>query len=125
MRVRVNGGQMGAQPTDVHVDRALADVGFEPPHMREERIAREYLPPILGQVGSTEILLDDTVRAAERAKEANVPFYLEIWRGMPHVFPIFSFLPESKVAMERIATFIQNSELGELPERYGRSEARQ
>lgn len=78
------------------------------------------LPPILGVVGSTEILLDDTVRAAEKAREAQVPFYLEIWDEMPHVFPIFSVLPESKVSIDRMAEFINTSELDPLPKKYGR-----
>lgn len=82
------------------------------------------LPPILGLVGSTEILLDDTVRAAARAKQAGVDFYLEIWEEMPHVFPIFGVLPESKLAIERMAEFIDKGELEPLPERYGSSEIR-
>lgn len=79
------------------------------------------LPPILGQVGSTEILLDDTVRAAAQADKADVPFFLEIWNEMPHVFPIFSILPESRIAVDRIAEFMNHSELESLPERYGRA----
>jgi len=77
------------------------------------------LPPILGQVGSTEILLDDTVRAAARADAAGVPFFLEVWNEMPHVFPIFAILPESQAAVDRMAEFINHGELGCLPERYG------
>ncbi|MBW2245361.1 MAG: alpha/beta hydrolase fold domain-containing protein [Deltaproteobacteria bacterium] len=79
------------------------------------------LPPILGQVGSTEILLDDTVRAAAQANRAGVPFFLEVWNEMPHVFPIFGILPESHVAVDRIAEFINQSELQSLPEKYGRA----
>ena len=78
------------------------------------------LPPILGIVGSTEILLDDTVRAAAKAGEAEVPFYLEIWEEMPHVFPIFGVLPESQVAINRMAVFMAASELDPLPTQYGR-----
>jgi monoterpene epsilon-lactone hydrolase len=79
-------------------------------------------PPILGQVGSTEILLDDTLKAAAQARKAGVPFFLEIWSQMPHVFSMFGFLPESEVALQRIAHFINNSELDELPAQYGSSE---
>ena len=96
-----------ALPEDRYLSPVLADF--------------DGLPPILGQVGSTEILLDDTVRAARRAKEAGVPFYLEIWREMPHVFPFIKALPESDAAMERIARFIQQGSLEPLPARYGRS----
>ena len=82
------------------------------------------LPPILGQVGSTEILLDDTLRAAQRAEEANVPFFLEVWEEMPHDFPLFNFLPEAQLATDRMAEFINTRELDPLPRRYGRSKAR-
>ncbi|MCX2982016.1 alpha/beta hydrolase [Halieaceae bacterium IMCC14734] len=77
------------------------------------------LPPILGMVGSTEILLDDTIRAAEKAKEASVPFFLEVWEAMPHVFPIFGLLPEAQVAIERMGMFINSSQLDPLPAQYG------
>lgn len=94
-----------ALPEDRYISPVLADF--------------DGLPPILGQVGSTEILLSDTVRAAEQAQLAGVPFYLEIWEEMPHAFPIFGVLPESQVAVERIAHFIQEGKLDELPAEYG------
>ena len=80
------------------------------------------LPPILGQVGSTEILLDDARRSAQRAAESGVPFYLEVWRDMPHVHSFFSMLPEARVAIERMAEFIRSGELEPLPEKYGSSD---
>jgi acetyl esterase/lipase len=43
------------------------------------------LPPTLIQVGSDEILLDDSVRMAARLREAGVAAQLEIWPRMPHV----------------------------------------
>lgn len=78
------------------------------------------LPPMLGLVGSTEILLDDTLRAAGQASKGGVPFHLEIWEQMPHVFPIFGVLPESTVAIDRMARFINDGELDILPSCYGR-----
>ena len=100
----------GALPEDRYISPVFADF--------------DGLPPLLGQVGSTEILLDDTVRAAAQAKKAGVPFFLEIWDEMPHVFQIFSILPESQVAVDRIATFINTSTLDALPEKYGDSSYR-
>lgn len=100
---------------DMYLGEALSENRFASPVLA----SFEGLPPMLGQVGSTEILLSDTVRAATRAEEAGVPFFLEIWQEMPHNFPLMAILPESQVAVERIARFIQTSELDELPEQYG------
>jgi epsilon-lactone hydrolase len=44
------------------------------------------LPPLLIQVGSDELLLDDSRRYAELAAKAGVPVTLQIWEGMHHVF---------------------------------------
>jgi monoterpene epsilon-lactone hydrolase len=101
---------------DLYIGEAVPEDRFVSPVFADF----DDLPPLLGIVGSTEILLDDTVLAAERAREAKVPFYLEIWDEMPHVFAIFSVLPESQVAIERMAEFINSSKLDPLPERYGR-----
>jgi len=66
------------------------------------------LPPILIQVGSTEILLDDSVRFAERAKEAGIEIELDIWEDMPHVFQTTAlFTPEGKQGIEKIGEFIK------------------
>jgi monoterpene epsilon-lactone hydrolase len=67
------------------------------------------LPPTAIHVGSTEILLDDSQRLAERAAEHGVDVKLTIWDRMPHVFPMFSdILPEGRRAIDDIATFITN-----------------
>ncbi|RZS90896.1 acetyl esterase/lipase [Motilibacter rhizosphaerae] len=44
------------------------------------------LPPLLVQVGSAEILLDDATQLAARAAEADVPVQLEVYPGATHVF---------------------------------------
>lgn len=73
------------------------------------------LPPLLIQVGSDEILLDDATRCAEHALEAGVDVTLEVWNGMFHVFQIASFLPEAKKAVAHIAEFVlQNLNRAEL-----------
>ena len=64
------------------------------------------LPPLLFHAGSTEVLLDDSVRSHDRASQAGVNAGIEVWWRMPHVFQFFSWLPESRVAMKQIATFI-------------------
>ena len=63
-------------------------------------------PPILLQVGTNELLLDDSVLAA-RARDADVDVILEITAGVPHVFQAFvGRLDESDQALERAALFL-------------------
>jgi acetyl esterase/lipase len=64
------------------------------------------LPPLYFLAGSTEILLDDSVRAYDRALQAGVDAHIDVWPRMPHVFPLFGMLPESNDAVGRIAKFI-------------------
>jgi acetyl esterase/lipase len=53
------------------------------------------LPPILIQVGSDETLLDDAVRLAGAAGEADVPVTLEIWPHMIHAWHLWNARLES------------------------------
>jgi acetyl esterase/lipase len=91
----------------------------QPSHLFISPVLADFngLPPILGQLGSTEIRLDDTARAAAQANKADVPFYLEIWREMLHVLPIFNVLPEAQQAIDRMAQFIKDNHLDTLPQR--------
>lgn len=45
------------------------------------------LPPVRIHVGDDEILLDDSLRYAERAAAAGVDVQADVWMGMPHGFP--------------------------------------
>lgn len=66
------------------------------------------LPPILIQVGDWEILRDDSTRMADKIRAAGGQVELEVWPGMWHVFQGFAqMLPESRSAVQKIATFIQ------------------
>jgi len=65
------------------------------------------LPPLYFLAGSTEMLLDDSVRACDRARQAGVDARIDVWVDLPHVFPLFGFLPEARVALERISGFIR------------------
>ncbi|MCP4539518.1 MAG: alpha/beta hydrolase [Chloroflexi bacterium] len=67
------------------------------------------LPPLLIQVGTDEILLDDAVRCAEKARKAGMDVTLEIWDEMFHVFQMVSFLPETKKAVRSIAGFVSKN----------------
>ena len=64
-------------------------------------------PPILLQVGTNEMLLDDSVRLAERAREAEVDVILDITAEVPHVFQAYvGTLDEADQALDRAALFI-------------------
>jgi epsilon-lactone hydrolase len=66
------------------------------------------LPPLLIQVGTAEILLDDATRIAERAKAAGAEVSLEVWDDMIHVWQLFApLLPEGQQAIESIGAFIR------------------
>jgi acetyl esterase/lipase len=65
------------------------------------------LPPLLLQVGEHEIIRDDSVRVADKARADGVTVTLEVWEGMFHVFPSHEpLLPEARESVEHIAAFM-------------------
>ena len=65
------------------------------------------LPPLLLQTGEAEVLFDDSVRFADKARQAGVAVNLETWPDMPHVFQMFApFLPQATRALESIGSFV-------------------
>jgi acetyl esterase/lipase len=65
------------------------------------------LPPMLLQAGTNEILLDDAVRLAARARDAEVDVILDITAGVPHVFQLYTdVLDEANQALDRAALFV-------------------
>lgn len=64
-------------------------------------------PPMLIQVGSYEMLLSDSVRVAEKARQQGVKVHLSIYEGMFHLFQMAAkILPESKRAWKEIGKFM-------------------
>jgi len=64
------------------------------------------LPPLLIQVGSDEVLLDDSVQLAERARAAGTDATLEVWDRMIHVWHWFlPMLDEAQSAIDGIGRF--------------------
>ena len=63
-------------------------------------------PPLLIQVGAEEILLSDSIRLAEIAKECNVDVTLQVYEGRWHVFQLqATYLQSARSAIEDIAQF--------------------
>lgn len=64
-------------------------------------------PPLLIQVGSHEILLDDAVRLAGRAAASDVPVVLEVTPYVHHVFQaVAALLDEGDAALRRASAFL-------------------
>lgn len=66
------------------------------------------LPPLYVQVSDSEMLLDDSLRMARRGHTYQVEVKVDIWRKVPHVWQAFAFLPESRDALKKAATFIRD-----------------
>ena len=96
--------------TDVLREWAACYVGTETPNNPLiSPIYADFLnfPPILIQVGSDEVLLDDSRMLAEKAKSAGVDVTLKVWDEMWHVWPALGdLIPESKKTFEEIGQFI-------------------
>jgi acetyl esterase/lipase len=83
-----------ADPTDGFISPIFADL--------------TGLPPLLIQVGTYEILLDDALRLAARAAADDVAVTLEATPGVPHIFQGFAaMLDEGEVAMRSVAAFLR------------------
>ncbi|MBK9520198.1 MAG: alpha/beta hydrolase [Rhodocyclaceae bacterium] len=65
------------------------------------------LPPLYVQVSDSEMLLDDSLRMARRAHTYQIEVKVDIWRKVPHVWQAFAFLPESRDALSRAASFLR------------------
>ncbi|MCC8392013.1 alpha/beta hydrolase [Paraburkholderia sp. MMS20-SJTR3] len=68
------------------------------------------LPPLFMLAGSTEVLLDDARRVADNARAAGVECECEVWKDVPHVWPLFApFMPEANRALDRAAAFVRRA----------------
>jgi acetyl esterase/lipase len=66
------------------------------------------IPPLLIQAGEHEMLRDDSIRVAEKARADGVEVQLEVWPGMFHVFQSHEpLLPEARAAVDHLAEFVR------------------
>ena len=65
------------------------------------------LPPLIIQAGTHEVLLDDAVRLARQAANADVEVTLDITPRVPHVFQAYyPILDEAAAALDRAGQFL-------------------
>ncbi len=68
------------------------------------------LPPIFIQVGTHEILLDDALRFAAKAKSCGTDVTLSVWPGMVHCFALLApMFPEATQAWEEVIAYIRKA----------------
>ena len=63
-------------------------------------------PETLIQVSDIEILFSDSIDVASQIREGRNKVKLSIYKNLPHVWQIFGFLPEAKVAIKEISEFL-------------------
>ena len=66
------------------------------------------LSPLLIQVSNTEMLYDDSLRLAEKARKSGVDVTLQEWEGLIHWWHLFQkMIPEAGEAIEKIADYLK------------------
>jgi acetyl esterase/lipase len=69
--------------------------------------AVDGLPPVLLQVGSTELLLDDARRMHERLSSAGGNSHLSVYEGVAHAWHLgIPFIQEATRAVREVASFV-------------------
>jgi len=67
------------------------------------------LPPTLIHVGSSEVLLDDSIRLLRALGIANVPTKLRLWAKLPHVWQLYSgLLDEGRESLTEAGLFLKD-----------------
>ena len=88
----------------VYLDGARAD----DPRASPLRAEVHGLPPVLLQVGSTELLLDDARRMHERVVAAGGSSRLTVYEDVMHDWHLLApLLPEARAALHEAATFVR------------------
>ncbi len=67
------------------------------------------LPPLSFHVSTSEVLLNDTLRAVEKARLAGVETDLLLWERMPHNFAFLDGIREAKECHRKVSAFITNA----------------
>jgi monoterpene epsilon-lactone hydrolase len=65
-------------------------------------------PPLYLLATDNEVLIDDTLLFAQRARAAGIETKMDIWPALPHAFPLFEQLfPEVREARKDIVAFMR------------------
>ena len=97
MRVNDPYDYLTANAMRVYAQRYVSDRDLKHPLASPVYADLHGIPPLLIQVGGAEMLLDDSLRLADRAKEAGVRVELEVWNDMIHAFQMFAPIIEDGI----------------------------
>jgi acetyl esterase/lipase len=65
------------------------------------------LPPLLIQISTAEVLYEDVVKFANKARAAGVPVTLQPFKGLVHWWHLFwRIVPEARQALDQVAAFL-------------------
>ena len=74
------------------------------------------LPPLLVQISTAEVLYDDVLRFADKARAAGVPVTVQAFEGLVHWWHLFwRVVPEARQALDQVATFLTELWATQLP----------
>ena len=88
------------------IGRYTRGAELEDPRLDVVREAGADLPPMLIQAGAREMMSADAERIAAAQEAAGGDYELQIWPGQTHVFQMLPMLPESREALNEIASFV-------------------
>jgi acetyl esterase/lipase len=92
--------------------------GADPRHPHASPLHGQFegLPPMLLQVGTRDLLLDDSRRLESAARAAGVDVDLEVWPGLIHVWHVWGdAVPEARAALESVGRFIRSHAAAHRP----------
>ena len=86
----------------------LAGADATDPRASPGRAALQGLPPMLVQIGGAEMILDQVVAFAERAKAAGVDVKLRVWEDCFHDWLVFAaLLDDARRAIDELGAFVR------------------
>ncbi|WP_156388244.1 MULTISPECIES: alpha/beta hydrolase [unclassified Rhodococcus (in: high G+C Gram-positive bacteria)] len=88
------------------VDARLVVDGVRGPRVNPVDADLSSMPPVLIQVGSSEMVYADSELMADRLADAGIECRLQVWQDQVHVFQAADFLPESVRAVAEIGAFV-------------------
>jgi acetyl esterase/lipase len=109
--IRLNDGRCATFHTENIAEFAAAYLGDQSPfdpYASPAHADLSGLPPLLLQVGSTELLVDDSRRVHSKIQEAHGISQLQIYDDVAHDWQMLDgFVPEARVSLRQAAEFIR------------------